>query len=109
MTNVEFRKLLTEVFEGHTLMKNRGCHTVNELLHMLRYDDKLRDLERVNINVIKSDGNCLCIPHIEAFVDVKSLGVWFEDISVEFEIEEFEVDDEMLKFSNITVYEREVM
>jgi hypothetical protein len=50
----------------------------------------------------------LCIPHLEAFVDVKSLGVWFEDISVEFEIEEFEVDDEMLKFSNITVYEREV-
>jgi hypothetical protein len=108
MTNVEFRKLLTEVFEGHTLMKNRDYHTVNELLHMLRYDDKLRDLERVNINVIKTDGNCLCIPHIEAFVDVKSLGVWFEDISVEFEIEEFEVDDEMLKFSNITVYEREV-
>lgn len=108
MTNVEFKKLLSEVFEGHTLMKGRDYHTVNELLHMLRYDDKLRDLERVNINVIKADGNCLCIPHIEAFVDIKSLGVWFEDISVEFEIEEFEVDDEMLKFSNITVYERGV-
>ena len=108
MTNAEFQKLLKEVFEGHTLMKNRDYHTVNELLHMLRYDDKLRDLERVNINVIKADGNCLCIPHIEAFVDVKSLGIWFEDISVEFEIEEFEVDDEMLKFSNITIYEREV-
>ena len=108
MTNAEFNKLLREVFDSHTLMKNRDYHTVNELLHMLRYDDKLRDLERVNINVIKADGNCLCIPHIEAFVDVKSLGVWFEDISVEFEIEEFEVDDEMLKFSNITVYEREV-
>lgn len=108
MTNIEFRKLLIEVFESHTLMKNRDYHTVNELLHVLRYDDKLRGLERVNINVIKADGNCLCIPHLEAFVDVKSLGVWFEDISVEFEIEEFEVDDEMLKFSNITVYEREV-
>ena len=109
MTNAEFNKLLREVFENHTLMKNRDYHTVNELIHMLRYDDKLRDLERVNINVIKADGNCLCIPHLEAFVDVKSLGVWFEDISVEFEIEEFEVDDEMLKFSNITVYEREVI
>lgn len=108
MTNVEFKKLLTEVFDSHTLMKNRDYHTVNELLHVLRYHDKLRDLERVNINVIKADGNCLCIPHLEAFVDIKSLGVWFEDISVEFEIEEFEVDDEMLKFSNITVYEREV-
>ena len=108
MTNVEFNKLLREVFDSHTLMKNRDCHTVNELLHVLRYHDKLRDLERVNINVIKADGNCLCIPHLEAFVDVKSLGVWFEDISVEFEIEEFEVDDEMLTFRNITVYEREV-
>lgn len=108
MTNAEFNKLLGEVFDSNTLMKGRDYHTVNELLHMLRYDDKLRDLERVNINIIKADGNCLCIPHLEAFVDVKSLGVWFEDISVEFEIEEFEVDDEMLKFSNITVYEREV-
>lgn len=109
MTNVEFKKLLEEVFEGHTLMKGRDYHTVNELLHMLRYNDKLRELERVNINVIKADGNCLCIPHIEAFVDIKSLGVWFEDIMVEFEVEEFEVDDEMLKFSNITVYEREAI
>ena len=109
MTNAEFNKLLREVFDSYTLMKNRDYHTVNEFLHVLRYHDKLRDLERVNINVIKTDGNCLCIPHLEAFVDVKSLGVWFDDISVEFEIEEFEVDDEMLKFSNITVYEREVM
>ena len=109
MTNAEFKKLLTEIFESHTLMKNRDYHTVNELLHVLRYDEKLSDLERVNINVIKSDGNCLCVPHLEAFVDVKTLGVWFEDIAVEFEIEEFEVDDEMLKFSNITVYEREVI
>lgn len=108
MTNTEFKKLLEEVFEGHTLMKGRDYHTVNELLHVLRYNDKLRDLERVNINVIKANGNCLCIPHIEAFVDIKSLGIWFEDIAVEFEVEEFEVDDEMLKFSNITVYEREV-
>lgn len=108
MTNAEFKKLLSEVFEGHTLMKGRDYHTVNEFLHMLRYHDKLRDLERVNITIIKADGSCLCIPHIEAFVDVKSLGIWFEDISVEFEIEEFEVDDEMLKFSNITIYEREV-
>ena len=109
MTNAEFKKLLEEVFEGHTLMKGRDYHTVNELLHMLRYNDKLRALERVNINVIKADGSCLCIPHIEAFVDIKSLGVWFEDIMVEFEVEEFEVDDEMLKFSNITVYEREAV
>ena len=108
MRNAEFNKLLGEVFDSHTLMKNRDYHTVNELLHVLRYHDKLRDLERVNINIIKADGSCLCIPHLEAFIDVKSLGIWFEDITVEFEIESFEVDNEMLKFSNITVYEREV-
>ena len=108
MTNVEFNKLLEEVFDSHTLMKNRDYHTVNELLHVLRYHDKLRDLEGVNISIIKADGSCLCIPCLEAFIDVKSLGIWFEDTTVEFEIESFEIDNEMLKFSNITVYEREV-
>lgn len=108
MTNIEFNKLLREVFDSHTLMKNRDYHTVNELLHVLRYHDKLRDLERVSVNIVKADGSCMCIPCLEAFVDVKSLGVWFEDISVEFEIEEFPDDEgEMLEFRNITVYESE--
>ena len=113
MTNVEFKKLLAEVFENHTLMKGRDYHTVNELLHVLRYDDKLRDLERVNVSIIKSDGGCMCIPCLEAFVDIKTLGVWFEDETVEFEIDEFEDNSfedswgEILRFNNITVYERE--
>ena len=110
MTNVEFKKLLTEVFEGHMLMKGRDYHTVNELIHVLRYDDKLRELERVNVSVIKDDGVCICIPCLEAFVDIKTLGVWFEDISVELEIDEFPDDeDEILKFTNVTIYERKVM
>lgn len=110
MTNTEFKKLLTEVFEGHMLMKGRDYHTVNELIHVLRYDDKLRELERVNVSVIKDDGVCTCIPCLEAFVDIKTLGVWFEDISVELEIDEFTDDeDEILKFTNITIYERKVM
>ena len=108
MTNVEFRKLLTEVFEGHTLMKGRDYHTVNELLHVLRYDDRLRDMERVCVSITKADGSCLCIPCLEAFVDVESLGIWFEDISVEFEIDKFPDDDgEMLTFRTVVVYEKE--
>lgn len=110
MTNAEFKKLLVEVFEGHTLMKGRDYHTVNELLHVLRYNDKLRDLERVSLSIIKANGSCMCIPCLEAFVDVKSLGIWFEDIAVEFEIDEFPDDDgEILEFRTITVYEREVV
>ena len=108
MTNTEFNALLKEVFEGHTLMKGRDCHTVNELLYVLRYNDKLRDMERVSVSIIKADGSCMCIPCLEAFVDVKSLGIWFEDIAVEFEVDEFPDDDgEMLEFRNVTVYERE--
>ena len=114
MTNAEFKKLLEEVFESHTLMRGRDYHTVNELLHMLRYDEKLSVLERVNLSVITLDGQCVCIPCLDAFVDIKTLGVWFEDIAVELETDEF-VDDsfedslgEILRFDNITVYEREV-
>ena len=108
MTNVEFKKLLEEVFEGHTLMKGRDYHTVNELLYVLRYNDKLRDMERVCVNIIKADGTCMCIPCLEAFVDVKSLGIWFEDIAVEFEIDEFPDDNgEMLTFRTVIVYEKE--
>lgn len=110
MTSTEFKKLLEEVFEGHTLMNGRDYHTVNELLHVLRYDGRLRDMERVCVNITKSDGSCMCIPCLEAFVDVKSLGIWFEDMAVEFEIDEFPDDDgEMLTFRTVVVYEKEDM
>lgn len=110
MTSAEFKKLIEEVFEDHTLMKGRDYHTVNELLHVLRYDDKLRDMERVCVNITKADGSCLCIPCLEAFVDVKSLGIWFEDMAVEFEVDEFPDDDgEMLTFRTVVVYEKEGM
>ena len=110
MTNVEFNKLLQEVFESYSFMKGRDYHTVNELMYVLRYNDKLRDLERVSVNIIKADGSCMCIPCLEAFVDVKSLGIWFEDVSVELEIDEFEDDEgEMLEFRTVVVYESEGM
>lgn len=108
MTSIEFRKLLTETFDRHMFMKDRDYHTVNELLHVLRYDEKLSGLQRVNISVLTLDDQCVCIPCLDAFVDIKTLGVWFEDIAAEFETDEFEDEGIMLKFDNITVYEREV-
>lgn len=107
MTNVEFKKLLRNVFNAHSLMKDRDCHTVNELLHVLRYDDNLNCLQGVNISVVKADGGCVCIPCLDAFVNVKTLGIWFEDDSVEFDFDEFEDDGKFMRFDNITVYESE--
>lgn len=107
MTNVEFKNLLREVFEDHMLMKDRKYHTVNEMLHVLRYDEKLKCLNGVNISVVKADDRCVCIPCLDAFVDIKTLGVWFDDNSIEFETDEFDNDGELMKFDNITVYERE--
>lgn len=103
MTNSEFKNLLKEVFEAHFLMADRDYHSVNELLHVLRYEEKLKCLQGVNISVNKEYETC-CIPCLDAFVDTKTLGIWFDDESVEFETDEFDG----MRFDNITVYEREV-
>ena len=42
------------------------------------------------------------IPTLEAFVNVETRGVWFNDADVEFEIEECGEE----KFNCITVYEK---
>lgn len=107
MINIEFKKLLKEVFECHCLMKGRDHHTINELLYVLRYNDKLKNLDRVNISICKADGGCRSIPCLNAFVNLSTLGVWFDDNAIEFETDEFDNEGELIKFSNITVYERE--
>lgn len=107
MTNTEFKALLKQVFNEHFVMKGRDHHTVNELLHVLRYEENMQSLQGVNISVEKLDGRCCCIPCLDAFVDLKNLGVWFNDDSIEFETDEFEDDGELKRFDNITVYERE--
>ena len=107
MTNVEFKALLNEVFENTHMMHGRGHHTVNELLHVLRYNEKLKCLKGVNITVNTAE-RCTCITCLEAFVNLDTLGVWFDDDSVEFESDEFEYDGEWMRYDNITVYEREV-
>jgi hypothetical protein len=107
MMNAEFKELLEDVFENHTLMNGRDNHTINELLHVLRYDEKLNCLSGVNISICKADGGWVSIPSLDAFVNIKTLGIWFDDDSVEFESDEFEYDGVQKRFDNITVYERE--
>jgi hypothetical protein len=107
MTNIEFQKLLKEVFGGHPAMKGRDHHTVNELLHVLRYDERFSGLEGVNVTVLALD-TCLCIPSLTAFVSLEGLSVWFDDMTIELEVDEFEDDGKMMRFNNITVCEMEV-
>ena len=106
MTNVEFKKLLKEVFDSHSLMNRRDHHTVNELLYVLEHDSKFNG-ENFNISISTLKNRWWAITCLDAFVDVKTRGVWFDDDTVEFEVDEFENDGEMMKFNCITVYERE--
>ena len=101
MTNTEFKTNLAKAFKTHMFMKNRDYHTVNELLYVLEHDGEFGK-EDFNISVRTIDEHWWSIPTLEAFVDVKTRGVWFNDADVEFEIEECED----LKFNCITVYER---
>ena len=106
MTNVEFKEKLNEAFKSHSLMKNRNYHTVNELLYVLEHDDKFNG-EDFNISIAKLDRSWWSIPGLDAFINVKTRSIWFNDDAVEFEIDEFESEGKMLKFNCITVYERE--
>lgn len=101
MTNTEFKTKLTEAFKTHMFMKDRDYHTVNELLYVLKYDEVFRK-EDFNISIKTTDNRWPCIPCLDAFVDIKTLGIWFNDEDVEFEVEEFEGS----KFNCITIYER---
>ena len=101
---MEFKTKLTEAFKTHMFMQDRDYHTVNELLYVLEHDDGFNG-EDFNISIAKLDGGWMSIPCLDAFVDVKTRGIWFDDASVEYEVEEF---DE-IKYNCITVYEREEM
>lgn len=106
MTNVEFKTLLTEAFKAHTFMRDRNYHTVNELLYVLEHDIRFKGTD-FNISLSKLNSGWWSIPGLDAFVDVHTRGMWFNDDTVEFEIDEFEFDGKMLKTNCITVYERE--
>jgi hypothetical protein len=102
MTNTEFRTTLTKAFDTHMFMNIRDKHTVNELLHILRHDDVFKGKD-YNISICKNNGEWLCIPTLDSFVSISALSIWFEDERVEFEVEEFGIE----QFNCITIYESE--
>lgn len=102
MTNAEFRTKLKEAFNVHMFMNKRDKHTINELLYVLRHHNEFGGKD-YNISICKKSGEWWSIPTLDAFVSIPILSVWFDDESVEFEIEEFGEE----KYNCITVYERE--
>ena len=101
MTNKEFKNLLREVFNTYSFTNKRKYHTINELLYCLRYDARFKEFNP-NISIAKANGEWCIIPIIDTFVDVNTLGIWFDDNNIKYEFEEFGKE----KFDCITVYER---
>ena len=101
MNEVEFKIKLAEAFKTYMFTKDRDFHTVNELLYVLERDSRFNG-EDFNISICKLNSEWLCIPCLDAFVNVKERGIWFNDTSVEFEAEECGEE----KYNCITVYER---
>lgn len=101
MTNTEFKTKLAEAFKTHMFIQDRDYHTVNELLYVLEHDVRFGK-EDFNISIKTIDDNWWSIPTLEAFVDVKTRGIWFNDSNVEFKIEECDG----AKYNCITVYEK---
>ena len=101
-SNTEFRTKLKEAFKTHMFMQDRDKHTINELLHILRYDNAFKD-EDFNISIQQLNGMWCSIPTIDSFVSTTYLSMWFEDKLVEFEVEE--VGEE--QYNCITIYESE--
>jgi hypothetical protein len=102
MTQTEFKTKLAEVFKTHMFMQDRDYHSVNELLYVLEHDSRFNK-ENLSISICTLQNKWWCIPCLDAFVDVKTRGVWFNDADVEFEVEECGEE----KYNCITVYERE--
>ena len=100
MTNSEFKDLLKDVFKSHTFSCLRECHTINELMYVLNHDERMKEFN-INISIQRLDKHCTCIPCIDAFVDIRTLSIWFNDDDVEFERDEFNGQ----YFDNITVKE----
>ncbi len=99
---MDFKKELTFSFKTHFLMRNRKQHTVNELLYMLEHHSGFNG-EDFSISIKTLDNQWWSIPTLEAFVNVATRSVWFNDTDVEFEVEECGEE----KYNCITLYECE--
>lgn len=102
MTNAEFKTKLTEAFKTHMFMKDRDYHTVNELLYVLEHHSGFNG-EDFNISIKTLENSWWSIPSLYVFVDIHTRGIWFNDVEIEFEVEECEGE----KFNCITIYECE--
>ena len=96
----DFQEKIKQAFKAHMFMQDRDYHTVNELLYILEHDVRFNK-EDFNISIKMINNNWCSIPTLEAFVDVKTRGIWFNDNEVEFEIEEYDKE----KFNCITIYQ----
>ena len=105
MTNEKFRELLQKVFAKHMFMKDRNYHSINELLYCMRDDLELYDYN-FNISIQRTNGEFVCIPTIHAFVNLDTLGIWFNDDEVEYEKEDVDCGDASVTFDCITIYEK---
>ena len=97
-----FKTNLEKAFKTHMFMKDRDKHTVNELLYVLEHDDAFKGQD-FNISIVSFNGDWLAIPTLEAFVNVNTRSMWFEDAKVEFEVEKFGEE----QYNCITIYESE--
>ena len=102
MTQNEFRTNLEKAFKTHIFMKDRDKHTINELLYVLEHNNAFKDMD-FNISVVGFNGDWLAIPTLDAFVNVDTRAIWFEDNKVEFEVEKFGEE----QYNCITIYESE--
>ena len=106
MNNEEFKSLLNEVFNTHMFMQDRDYHTINELMHCLRYDDRFKDFN-FNISVITKNDEWWSIPTIDTFITLDTLGIWFDDDKIEYEQETMDNGGYLFTWDCITIYERE--
>ena len=95
-----FQEKIKQAFKTHMFMQDRDYHTVNELLYILEHDVRFNK-EDFNISIKMINNSWCSIPTLEAFVDVKTRGIWFNDSEIEFEVEECDKE----KFNCITIYQ----
>ena len=89
MTNAEFQKKLTEMYESHLVTKTSVKKTFNELVWVLRQDDV-----DYNISIPPYTDNMgwTCIPSVkECFIPVRDLAKHIK--KVELDEDDFECDE----------------
>lgn len=100
MNTNEFRTLIHEAFESHSIFNGRDWHSLNELLHILESDERFKDF---NFNIsVESNRHWTCIPALDCFVPTKLRAVEFYDNEIEFEDDE----DDGVHYHNITIHDK---